>query len=167
MKKGAVGTKNINVMMQKSFNPTGRSVSYGDACYRVDDKVMQIKNNYEKKVFNGDIGRIVDINEDDELMVDYEGELVSYEQGELDEIQLAYCITIHKSQGSEYDCVILPLVSAHYIMLEKNLIYTAITRAKKLLIVIATEQILRTAIGRERVDKRNTRLMQKLRGRFQ
>ena len=162
MKKGGIGTRNINKMMQQAFNPEGRSVVYGETSYRIRDKVMQIKNNYEKKVFNGDIGRIVDINEDEELLVDFDGELVAYEQGELDEIQLAYCITIHKSQGSEYDVVILPLASQHYVMLEKNLLYTAVTRAKKLLVVIAGDQVLRTAISRENVTKRNTMLMVKL-----
>lgn len=161
LKKGLIGTKNINVLMQKILNPVGPSVDYGDHCFRLGDKVMQIRNDYEKKVFNGDMGRIIDVH-GDEILVDFDGESVSYVQGELDGLQLGYCVTIHKSQGSEYPVVIMPLVSQHYVLLDKNLIYTGVTRAKRLLIMIATEQVLRMGINKEHVEHRNTALGIKL-----
>ena len=157
MKKGTLGSKNINKVMQNVFNPLGKSIDYGDSTFRIKDKVIQIKNNYEKNVFNGDIGFITDIHSD-EILVDYDGMSVSYDYGELEELQLAYCLTIHKSQGSEYKVVIMPLATQHYVMLDKNLLYTGVTRAKDLFILIATDKVLRMAVSKENANSRNSGL---------
>jgi len=166
MKKGIHGSISLNKVLQGVLNPDGKSLVYGDNIFRIGDKVMQIRNNYEKRVFNGDIGRIIDIDGDDNLLVDFDGMSMSYEQSELDELLLGYCITIHKSQGSEYEVVVILLSSQHYIMLEKNLLYTAVTRAKRLLVLISTDEVIKAAIKRENVLKRNSYLSNRLKNSF-
>ena len=161
MKKGLVGTKHINGLMQSLLHPEGGGLAYGDQVYKKKDKVMQVRNNYEKKVFNGDIGEVEEIG-NGELLVNFDGNRVPYDQSELDELQLAYAITIHKSQGSEYEAVVLPLVSSHFILLDKNLLYTAVTRAKKLLVLIGEERVLRMAVKRETARKRNTYMTKRI-----
>lgn len=161
MKKGLVGTKNINGLMQGLLHPEGGGLAYGDQVYKKRDKVMQVRNNYEKRVFNGDIGEVEEIA-NGELLVNFDGNRVPYDQSELDELQLAYAITIHKSQGSEYEAVILPLVSSHFILLDKNLLYTAVTRAKKLLILIGEDRVIRMAVKKETARKRNTYLTERI-----
>ncbi len=162
MKKGIHGSVNLNKVIQGVLNPHGKSLVYGDNIFRIGDKVMQIRNNYEKRIFNGDIGRIKDIDDENILIVDFDGEIVFYEQSELDELLLGYCITIHKSQGSEYEVVIILLSNQHYIMLEKNLLYTAVTRAKKILVLISTDEVIQATIKRENVLKRNSYLADRL-----
>lgn len=162
MKKGLHGSVHLNKVLQGVLNPIGESLVYGDNTFRIGDKVMQIRNNYEKRVFNGDIGRIIDIEDDDILLVDFDGEHVPYEQSELDELLLGYSVTIHKSQGSEYEVVIILLSNQHYIMLEKNLLYTAVTRAKKLLVLISTDEVIKATVRRENVLKRNSYLCSRL-----
>ncbi len=166
MKKGIHGSINLNKVLQGVLNPQGKSLVYGDNIFRIGDKVMQIRNNYEKRIFNGDIGRIIDIDDDSNLLVDFDGVSISYEQSELDELLLGYSITIHKSQGSEYEVVIILLSSQHYIMLEKNLLYTAVTRAKRLLVLISTDEVINATIKRENVLKRNSYLADRLTNNF-
>lgn len=162
MKKGLHGSINLNKVLQEVLNPIGKSLIYGDNILRIGDKVMQIRNNYDKRIFNGDIGKIIDIDEENILLVDFDGEHVPYEQSELDELLLGYCVTIHKSQGSEYEVVVILLSNQHYIMLEKNLLYTAVTRAKKLLVLISTDEVIKATVKRENVLKRNSYLCNRL-----
>ncbi len=131
--------------------------------FRADDRVMQIKNNYDKEVFNGDIGIIESVNETDRtLKVRFEGRSIEYDVAELDELVHAYATTIHKAQGSEYPIVVMPVMMNHYIMLQRNLIYTGITRAKKVLIIVGTKKALAYAVRNVTVTKRNTLLRERL-----
>ena len=124
---------------------------------------MQIKNNYEKDVYNGDIGRIAEIDfEEQELQVMYDTVEVSYDFSELDEITLSYAISVHKSQGSEYNAVIIPLLEQHYFLLQRNLLYTAVTRGKKLVVLIGTKRAIGMALSNNRVQERYTMLRQRL-----
>ena len=156
MIRGNIGTKILNIELQKALNPlTTNSLHKFGSCYSVGDKVMQIENNYQKEVYNGDIGIIQQINhEENEIKIDFEGKIVDYDLQELDEIVLAYAMTIHKSQGSEYPVVIIPLLTQHYTMLQKNLIYTGITRGKKLVILVGQKKALAIAIHNKKVQKR-------------
>ena len=166
MNKGALGTKALNTLLQQSLNPhAARKIVRFETTYAEGDKVIQMVNNYDKDVFNGDIGRITLVDEEEsELRVEYDGREVLYESGELDEIALAYAITIHKSQGSEYPAVVIPLSMQHYTLLERNLIYTAVTRAKKLVMIIGDPQALAMAIGNIRSSQRLTGLAARISG---
>lgn len=157
MNRGTVGTIALNQYMQKLLNPdAGDAVLYGPYTFRVQDIVMQIKNNYDKYVFNGDIGKIVNINKEDKTVEVQFDTLVLYEFSELDELVLAYSISIHKSQGSEYDAAIIPLVMQHYTLLQRKLLYTAVTRAKKLCVLIGQPQAFWMAIKNHSIQKRIT-----------
>ncbi len=160
MNKGALGTKALNRLLQERLNPhAARKIVRFETIYAEGDKVIQMVNNYDKEVFNGDIGRITLVDEEEStLRVEYDGREVLYEFGELDEIALAYAITIHKSQGSEYPAVVIPLSMHHFSLLERNLIYTAVTRAKKLVMIIGDPQALAMAIGNKRSSQRLTGL---------
>jgi exodeoxyribonuclease V alpha subunit len=163
MQKGELGARNLNVTLQQLLNPTGDEVERFGITYRTGDKVMQTENDYDKDVYNGDIGRIRSIDhENSELVVDYDGRKVVYDFRELDELVLSYAITIHKSQGSEYPCVLIPLHTQHYVLLQRSLIYTAITRAKKLVIVLGTKKALNLAITRAESRDRTTTLAERL-----
>ena len=164
MGRGIVGTKNLNVELQKALNPpTEKSISRFGWTFGVGDKVMQIENNYDKNVYNGDIGIITAIShEESEVVISYDERLVVYEFGECDEIVLAYATTIHKSQGSEYPAVIIPLMMQHYTMLKRNLIYTGITRGKKLVIVIGEKKALAIAVKQRGEQRRWSSLKQRL-----
>ena len=163
MHKGEAGVTNLNAELQTLLNPSGIELVRGGRRFRVNDKVMQITNNYEKEVFNGDIGRIVDIEtEEQSLTVKYEDRAITYEWNQLDELVLAYAISIHKSQGSEYPAVIIPILPQHYIMLQRNLLYTAITRAKKLAILVGSARAIAIAVRNSRVQRRYTALSQRL-----
>ena len=135
----------------------------GGYTFRRGDKVMQIRNNYDKNVFNGDIGYVnaVDTTERT-LSVIYDGRLVEYDVSELDELTLAYAVTIHKSQGSEFPVVVIPVTMKHYVMLQRNLIYTGITRAKKICVLVGTTKALAYAIHNQTVSRRNTKLKERL-----
>ena len=160
MKKGPLGTKYLNERLQEVINTTkGNEIKYGDTTFREHDKVMQIKNNYDKGVFNGDSGFIQSIDTVEKTMtVIFRKQVVDYEYSDLDELMLAYAVTVHKSQGSEYPIVILPITKAHYVMMKRNLIYTGITRAKNLCILIGQKQTLFMGINNVDTTKRNTYL---------
>jgi len=165
MHKGLVGAENLNRQLQAQLNPSPAGVLKGTTQFRKNDKVMQIRNNYDKDVFNGDIGRIVAIRtEDQELIVSFDGKDVAYEFSELDEIVLAYAISVHKSQGSEYPAVIVPVLTQHYILLQRNLIYTAVTRAQRLLVMVGTRKALAIGVKNDRTQKRYTGLSARLEG---
>ena len=163
MQRGTVGAGNLNIELQNALNPSGPSLARGGYTFRQGDKVMQIRNNYDKNVFNGDIGYItaVDTNERT-LSVTFDSRVVEYDITELDEIVLAYAVTIHKSQGSEFPVVVMPVTMKHYVMLQRNLIYTGITRAKKICVLVGTTKALAYAIKQNTVSKRNTKLKERL-----
>jgi len=163
MHKGIIGVANLNIELQKRLNPGQPGITHGAWNFRIGDKVMQIVNNYDKDVFNGDIGWISKIDsEEREVAIDFDGRLVPYDNSDLDEVVLAYAVSVHKSQGSEYPVVILPVVTQHYLLLQRNLIYTGITRAKKLVIMIGTKKALAIAIRNNKPQRRYTLLSERL-----
>lgn len=165
MHRQLVGVANLNQSLQEALNPPEEGeieIKYGELRFRVGDKVMQTKNNYEKKVFNGDIGRVWEITEG-KMMVRYPDWDVTYEAGQMDELSLAYAMSVHKSQGSEYPVVILPLMTGHSIMLQRNLLYTAVTRAKEKVILLGSKRAIQIAVQTERTRKRYSLLAERLR----
>ncbi|OEU49677.1 MAG: recombinase RecD [Desulfobacterales bacterium S3730MH5] len=163
MHKGVVGAGNLNVELQKALNPGEGGVTRGNRNYRVNDKVMQIKNNYDKDVFNGDIGRITRIDEDGRhVTISFDGRDVDYDYTDLDEVVLAYAVSVHKSQGSEYPAVIIPVLTQHYILLQRNLIYTAVTRGRKLVVIVGTKKALAIGVKNDKTQKRYTYLRHRL-----
>ena len=163
MKNGACGTVSLNINLQAAINPEGECIQSGQFKYRNGDKVMQIKNNYDKGVFNGDVGTVSEIDSEEHTMtVTFDKKEVEYESSDMNELTLAYACTIHKSQGSEYPVVVMPLLMSHYIMLQRNLVYTGVTRAKKLCVVIGDGRAMYQAINNQVVLKRNTRLKERL-----
>ena len=163
MHKGTVGTDNLNRELQAVLNPSKQMMIRGDRTFRLKDKVMQIRNNYEKDVFNGDIGRISAIDlENQEVTVVFDGMHVPYDASELDEIMPAYAISVHKSQGSEYPAVIIPILAQHYMLLQRNLIYTAVTRAKKLVVMLGSRKALAMGVKNDRIMRRYTYLSERL-----
>lgn len=164
MYKGEIGADNLNYSLREALNSKGKEIKYGNYSFRVNDKVMQIKNNYDKEVFNGDIGRINNIDVEDHILeVNFYGRKVGYDFSELNELVLAYAITVHKSQGSEYRIVIIPVMTQHYLLLQRNLLYTGITRAKEMVILIGTKKALWIAIKNNKTFHRNTSLKERLR----
>ena len=165
MHKGSLGTQALNDLLQEKLNANEVGVVRGFRKYKIGDKVMQIKNNYSKDVFNGDIGFIAKIDtKEQEVDVKFEDRLVNYEMDELDELMLAYVCSIHKSQGSEFPIVIIPVVTQHYIMLARNLLYTGITRGKKLVVLIGSKKAVGIAVRNNRVLQRYTGLRERLVG---
>jgi exodeoxyribonuclease V alpha subunit len=163
MHRGLLGTLNLNREMQNLLNPAGESLERGGSILRLGDKVMQLRNNYDKAVFNGDLGRIVGIDrQEGKVKVDFYDKSVEYEVDELDEINLAYATSIHKSQGSEYPAVLIPLHTSHYVMLHRSILYTAVTRGKKLVVLVGSRKALAMAIRNVRLEKRNSGLKEKL-----
>ncbi len=167
MNRGSLGIRELNVRLQNELNPPRPgepTVEKFGSQFRVRDKVIQTENNYDKEVFNGDIGQIVRIDPDErKVKVRYEGREVGYDFGELDEISLAYAITIHKSQGSEFPAVVMPLATQHYLLLQRNLIYTGVTRGKKLVVLVGQEKALGLAVRNDRTDQRFSGLLTRLR----
>ena len=163
MQRGAVGAANLNQVLQAALNADAAGLRRGGTDYRLHDKVMQIRNNYDKEVFNGDIGTVCRVNtEDRELTVSFDGREVLYDVTELDELVLAYAATVHKSQGSEYPIVVMPVLMTHYVMLQRNLVYTGVTRAKKLMVMIGSTKALALAVRNVTVTRRNTMLKERL-----
>lgn len=163
-KTSDIGTYALNKRLQKALNPATIFVQYGDTTFKVGDRVMQMSNNYDKGVFNGDVGTILSIDRDeDEIKIAFDGTPVPYSTSDLGEISLSYAATIHKSQGSEYPVVVIPIHNTNHIMLERHLIYTGFSRAKKLLVVVGSEKALQYAVSHEVTTKRNTMLKERLR----
>ena len=163
MQKGVVGATNLNLALQEALNPQGDGLRRSGFIFRRDDKVMQIRNNYDKEVFNGDIGIIESVDlQNRTLKVNFDQHMVEYESSELDELVHAYATTIHKAQGSEYPIVVMPVLMNHYVMLQRNLIYTGITRAKKILVMVGTRKALACAVRNVTVTRRNTLLKERL-----
>ena len=159
MQRGVVGAANLNLLLQQALNPSGPSLNRGGYTYRQGDRVMQQRNNYDKDVFNGDLGYIREVDtEERTLKVDFDGKWVEYDVTELDELTLAY----HKAQGSEYPIVVMPVLMTHFVMLQRNLIYTGITRAKKICVLLGAAKALAYAVRNVSVLKRNTRLKERL-----
>lgn len=168
MQRGVVGAANLNMVLQEALNPHGEGLRRSGFVYRPNDKVMQIKNNYDKEVFNGDIGIIESVDmQDRTLLVNFDGRRIEYDATELDELVHAYATTIHKAQGSEYPIVVMPVLMNHYVMLQRNLIYTGITRAKKILVMVGTKKALSYAVRNVTVTKRNTLLKERLASEIQ
>ena len=163
MQRGVVGAANLNLLLQQALNPSGPSLGRGGYTYRQGDRVMQLCNNYAKEVFNGDLGYIREVDtEERTLKVDFDGQWIEYDITELDELTLAYATTIHKAQGSEYPIVVMPVLMTHFVMLQRNLIYTGITRAKKICVLIGATKALAYAVHNMSVLKRNTSLRERL-----
>lgn len=165
MHKGAVGAGRMNALLQEALNPNGLEVRRGDRAFRLHDKVMQVRNNYEKDIFNGDMGRITFLDPRERtLSVTFDGRVVPYDFDELDELAPAYAISIHKSQGSEYPAVVIPIMMQHYVLLQRNLIYTGVTRGKRLVILVGEPRALSMAVRNNKTRRRYTRLAQRLAG---
>ena len=163
MRKNVLGTDNLNVELQKALNPHGDAIVRGGTMFRAGDRVMQLRNNYDKDVYNGDVGFVKAVNADDRSMVvNFDGRPVKYDGGDLDELVLAYAMTIHKSQGSEYPAVIVILHTQHYVMLQRNLLYTAITRGRKLVLLMGVPYAIDQAIKTNTVRERRTSLAERL-----
>lgn len=163
MQRGVVGAANLNLLLQQALNPSGPSLNRGGYTYRQGDRVMQQRNNYDKDVFNGDLGYIREVDtEERTLKVDFDGKWAEYDVTELDELTLAYATTIHKAQGSEYPIVVMPVLMTHFVMLQRNLIYTGITRAKKICVLIGAMKALAYAVHNMSVLKSNTSLRERL-----
>ena len=163
MHKGAAGVQALNQRLQAALNKNEEKVQRGERQYRLDDKVMQVRNNYDKDVFNGDIGRVCYLNvEERELTVRFEDKNVIYSFDELDEISPAYAISVHKSQGSEYPAVVFPVLTQHYMLLQRNLVYTGVTRGKKLVVLVGSTKALQIAVKNNKMHKRFTWLAKRL-----
>lgn len=163
MHKGVVGASNLNLTLQQVLNPREDGITRGGRNFRINDKVMQIRNNYDKEVFNGDIGRIINIDtETQEVTISFDGKTVPYDYPDLDEIVLAYAVSVHKSQGSEYPAVVIPILTQHYILLQRNLIYTGVTRGKKLVVIVGTKKALAIGVKNNKTKKRYTYLRYRL-----
>jgi len=165
MHRGPVGTLNLNRMLQKALNASDEQVDALGSRFKVGDKVMHLRNNYRKEVFNGDIGIVAGIDpEKERIAVNYDGRQVDYDFVELDELGLAYAISVHKSQGSEYPAVVIPLLTQHYIMLQRNLLYTALTRGRQLVVLVGTAKALDVALRNDRPQQRRSMLAERLKG---
>ena len=170
MKKNNVGTINLNEKLQAALNPPAigvREMRHGSEIFREGDNIIQNENDYDKGVFNGESGTIVSVqNEMKQVLIDFDGKIVPYAFNEMDEVKLSYAMTIHKSQGSEYPIVVIPITEANRIMMQRNLIYTAITRARKICVLIGSKRMMRLAISRAPIDRRKTTLKERLQGKI-
>jgi exodeoxyribonuclease V alpha subunit len=161
MYNGSAGVSNLNLLLQMALNTPGKKLErrFGGRIFRVGDKVMQTVNNYDKNVYNGDIGRITNMDMVQQTVtLSVDGEPVVYDFLETDELVHAFAISVHKSQGSEYPCVVMPILTQHYLLLQRNLLYTAITRAKRLVILVGTRKAIAIAIKNNKVAERHTAL---------
>jgi exodeoxyribonuclease V alpha subunit len=165
MHRGTVGAGNLNIELQKALNPGEEGVLRGGRLFKVNDKVMQIVNNYDKEVYNGDIGRIAAIDEEaKEVKVIMDDRDIVYDYSDLDELVHAYAVSVHKSQGSEYPAVVIPILTQHYVLLQRNLLYTGVTRGKKLVVIVGTKKAMAIAVKNNKTEKRYTLLKQRLIG---
>jgi exodeoxyribonuclease V alpha subunit len=163
MHRGPVGTLNLNRVLQAALNSTDEQVEVMGSRFKAGDKVMHLRNNYRKEIFNGDIGIVDSIDMDKQRAeIDYDGRRVPYDFVEMDELSLAYAISVHKSQGSEYPAVVIPLLTQHYIMLQRNLLYTALSRGKQLVVVVGTTKALKVALRNDKPQQRRSMLAQRL-----
>lgn len=163
MHRGIVGASNLNMELQKAMNPGEEGVNRFGRLYKLNDKVMQIANNYDKEVYNGDIGRITAIDEEaQEIVVSIDNREITYDFSELDELVHAYAVSIHKSQGSEYSAVVIPILTQHYILLQRNLLYTGVTRGKKLVVIVGTKKAMAIAVKNSKTQKRYTLLNERM-----
>jgi exodeoxyribonuclease V alpha subunit len=163
MYRGETGAASLNQRLQARLNPAGQAVAGGVAGFRVGDRVLQVRNDYDKGVFNGDLGRVAGFDAEREVVrVEFESS-VEYQVADLDELTLAYAISTHRSQGSEFPVVVLPLTTQHYVMLQRNLLYTAVTRARRLIVIVGTRKALKLAVENNEVATRNTTLKERLR----
>ncbi len=163
MHRGVIGTMNLNAELQKRLNPSKTEFTRGGRTFKPGDKVMQVRNNYDRDVFNGDVGRVISIDEEErEMIVGFDSRRISYDFNDLDEVVLAYAISVHKSQGSEYPAVVIPILTQHYLMLQRNLLYTAVTRGKKRVVVIGTNKALAIAIRNNKTQMRYTGLRKRI-----
>lgn len=163
MYRGLIGVDNLNKELQQRLNPNREGLKFGNREIRENDKVMQVRNNYEKEVFNGDIGMVAYVDRNSyRVGVEFYGRTLVYERNEMDDITIAYAISVHKSQGSEYQAVVMPLLTQHYIMLQRNLFYTALTRARKLSVIVGSYKALYIAIKNDKPVKRNCLVKEKL-----
>ncbi len=167
MHRGLVGVGALNVALQETLNPSihGKAEhKYGHRLFREGDRVMQIRNNYDKSVFNGDMGRLVRLDAEEQVaLVDFEGQMIEYEFYQLDQLVHSYAVSVHKSQGSEYPVVVMPLMTQHYMMLQRNLLYTAITRAREMVVLVGTKKAVAMAVKNDKIADRNTTLAERLR----
>lgn len=163
MHRGPAGSLALNDALQTALNPSGHTMTRGSRSFRVGDKVMQLRNDYDRNVFNGDVGVVTRIEgEEEELVVGFDQREVAYEASDLDELTLAYACSVHKSQGSEYPAVVVPLLTTHFVMLSRNLLYTAVTRGKRLVVLVCDPRALRLALSADRRGERRTRLAARL-----
>jgi exodeoxyribonuclease V alpha subunit len=162
MRKGPLGVTRLNELLQHALNPGGEGAVPGRL--RRGDKVMQLRNDYDKSVFNGDIGVIAAIDsEQGTIEVEFDGRLASYERAELDQLVHAYAVSVHKSQGSEYPAVVIPLATQHFMMLQRSLLYTAVTRGKKLVVLVGSRRAIQLAVRNADAKKRYTWLAERVR----
>ena len=163
MHRGIIGGTNLNTELQKALNPGDEGITRMGRLYKINDKVMQITNNYDKEVYNGDIGRIVSIDaEAQEIIVSIDNREIPYDYSEMDELVHAYAVSIHKSQGSEYPAVVIPILTQHYILLQRNLLYTGVTRGKKLVVIVGTRKAMAIAVRNNKTEKRFTLLSERM-----
>jgi len=166
MHRGAVGVSSLNERLQQALNPPGPGkveVRHGQRAIRAGDRVMQIRNNYDLQVYNGDLGKVLSIDlENQAVQVDFDGRPVAYDFTQLDELVHAYAASIHKAQGSEFQVVVIPLLTQHYMMLQRNLLYTGVTRARQMVVLVGTRQAISIAVRNDRISQRNTRLAARL-----
>ena len=166
MHRGATGVTELNERLQLALNPASNAkaeVKHGSRTFREGDRVMQIRNDYDRQIYNGDLGVIHKVDTEEHLViVNFEDRLVPCETIQLEELVHAYAISIHKSQGSEFPVVVIPLLMQHYMMLQRNLIYTAVTRARKLVVMVGDKKAIGMAVRNNRISLRNTKLKERL-----
>jgi exodeoxyribonuclease V alpha subunit len=165
MHRGDLGAANLNALLQEAMTAGAPGLTRGARSFRVGDKVMQVRNDYDKEVWNGDIGRVERVDSAAEaLVVRFEDREVTYDLDEIDELTLAYAATVHKSQGSEYPAVVIPIHTQHYVMLQRNLLYTAVTRGKRLVVMVGSRKALGLAVRNAEILLRCSGLAARLRG---
>src|SRR5690606_36383802 len=158
------GAESLNLALQAKLNPNGLRIGRGNNPLRIGDRVMQLRNDYDKDVYNGDVGRIIGFDQSQKCaIIDFDDRKVPYPVEDFDDLSLAYACTVHKAQGSEYPAIVVPLLRSHYRLLQRNLVYTALTRARRLAIFVGDPSAMRIAVNNAQPSQRNTRLAERLR----